>query len=94
MHSSHGFFFNLDTKILFTFTQYTINQYLHNVQAIINRTPCRNKKNPNLLGGPVSCHGGELPSPLVPCLVATAPLFTLTPFTPFPPPQPTLHYLQ
>jgi hypothetical protein len=47
MHSTHGLFLTC-TQISFIFTQCTVNQYLHNVQTIVNQTPCRNNEDPQL----------------------------------------------
>ncbi len=59
------FIFNLHTEILFL--------YLHNMQSIIWAWPlfARNKKT-SYLEGRCLAHGGEIPSTLIPCLVATA----------------------
>jgi hypothetical protein len=72
----HAWFIcNLDSRISFLFTQCTINQYPHSVQAIINQPLAEIIRNPNLLGGPVSCswwwipiHSGPLPGSKCPTL--------------------------
>ncbi len=66
------FIFNLHTRISFIFTQCTVNRYLHNIQTFVNQTSCQ-----------FLAYGGEFPSTLVPCLVATAPPFDSRPFHPF-----------
>jgi hypothetical protein len=81
------FIFNLHTRILFIFAQCTVNQYLHNIQTAVNQTPCKKIRNPTYLEGQFLAYGGEFPSTLVPCLVATAPAFDSCPFHPFPTPS-------
>ncbi len=61
--------------ISFIFTQYTINQYLHNVQTVIIEPLAKLINNPDLLGGPVFCswwqnliHSGPLPGSNCPTL--------------------------
>ncbi len=73
----HGWFiFNLHTKS---------RLYLHNKQSIITRTPCEKKlRSPTYWEGQCLGHGGESPSTLVPCLVATASPFDSYPLRLFP----------
>ncbi len=86
VHSMHGLFL--------TCTQES-HLYLHNVQLIDVHTmyrqllikPLTRKiKTPTYLKCQFLAHGGEFPSTLVPCLVATAPPFDSCPFHPFPTP--------
>jgi hypothetical protein len=42
------FIINLHTRVSCIFTQYTVNQYLHNIQAVVIRTRCKNNKDPRL----------------------------------------------
>jgi hypothetical protein len=81
------FIFNLHTRISFVFTQCTVNRYLHiytMYRQLLSNPLQKITRNPDLLRGPVLAHGGDFPSTLVPCLVATAHPLTLVPFTPFP----------
>jgi hypothetical protein len=70
--------------------------YLHNVKLIDSHTMHRQLvikslekiKNPNLLGrASFLLMVAKFPSPLVPCLVSTAPSFDSYPFHPFPTPS-------
>ncbi len=84
MHSSHGFFLTCTQKSCL---------HLHSVQLINIYTTYRQssieplaeiKRTLTYLEGQYLAHGSELPSPLAPCLGATAPPFDSYPFHPFP----------
>ncbi len=89
MHSTHGFFLTCKQKSPL---------FLHNAQSIDIYTMYKQWlvgplteiwRSPTYLEGPGLAHGGDSPSTLAPCLIATAPPFDSDPFTHFPPPQPT-----
>ncbi len=87
VHSTHGLFLTCTQEsCLYIFTQCTISRYLHNVCTSNHyRTPCKSNKEPNLLGGQVSCswwqipiHSGPLPGSNCPTLWLFHPFPTLS----------------
>ncbi len=84
--SMYGLFFTCTQNLVYIYT-------IHNQS--LTKPPCEKKKRiPTYLEDRCLAHGGESPSTLVPCLVATAPNFDSNPLHPFPTPSAciTLHY--
>jgi hypothetical protein len=72
----HGFFLTCTKNLAYIYT-------IHN-QSLTEPHVKRSKEPPPYSEGQCLAYGGESPSTLVPCLVATAPTFDSYPLHPFP----------
>jgi hypothetical protein len=82
MHSMHGLFLTCTQgSHLYSCNVHSIYIYTQST-TIVNQTPFWKQISPTYLEGQCLAHGGESPSTLVPCLLATTPPFDSYPFTP------------